>query len=149
MHRKFIALIIATAVAVTGLSAAPARADENDLVKFLAGFAALAIIGSAIHNRDRDDAPVTHYVTPPKHPIPPRPLPPQVSKLQLPQQCLHTYSVHNKPRRLFGARCLKRTYSYNNSLPRACQFQFRHGNETRTGYEPVCLRERGYRTARR
>jgi len=43
MHRKFIALILATAMAITGLSAAPARAD-GDTARIFAGLALLAII---------------------------------------------------------------------------------------------------------
>ena len=62
MYRKFIATILATAVAVTGLTAAPARAGDDDVLKLLAGVAAVAIIGTAIaknRDRDRDDDYVT------------------------------------------------------------------------------------------
>lgn len=150
MHRKFIALIVASAVAVTALSTAPARADEHDVAKILAGLAALAFIGVAIeHNRDNDQPTASYSGRTPPRPIRPRPLPPQVSKYQLPQHCLHRYSVNNGHRRLFGKRCLNNNYRHTASLPYACQFQFKDGRETRTGYEPRCLRERGYRFARR
>lgn len=150
MHRKFIALIVATAVAVTTLSAAPARADEREIAKILAGLAALAFIGVAIeHNRDRDQPITSHIGRTPPRPVKPRPVPPQVSKFQLPNHCLHKYSVNNGQRRLFGKRCLSNNYRHTASLPYACQFQFRDGRETRTGYEPRCLRERGYHFARK
>lgn len=56
MYRKFIAVILVTAVAITGLTAAPARAQDSDLLKILGGVAAIAIIGTAIaKNKDRDD----------------------------------------------------------------------------------------------
>ena len=54
-HRSFIALIsaLSLAVAITGASAAPARAGD-DTARVLAGIAALAIIGAAIEE-SRDD----------------------------------------------------------------------------------------------
>lgn len=147
MHRKFIALIIATATAITltSVSAAPVAADERDIGKILAGLAALAFIGAAIERNRDDDRPTTSY----HKPVKPRPLPPQVSRNRLPDHCLSTFKVGHSKRRLFGKRCLNNSYRYTSSLPYACQFQFRDGRETRTGYEPRCLRERGYRFARR
>ena len=53
MHRKFIAVVLAASVAITGFSAAPARADE-DVAKFIAGVVALGLIGAAI-NDAKDD----------------------------------------------------------------------------------------------
>ena len=52
MYRRFIAIILASAVAVTGLSSAPARADGDDVLKVLGGLAALAAIGVAIDRYD-------------------------------------------------------------------------------------------------
>ncbi|MDW3118383.1 MAG: hypothetical protein R8G60_11815 [Roseovarius pacificus] len=46
-HRQFIAAVLAAAVAVTGMTAAPARAD-NDAAKVIAGVAALAVLGAAM-----------------------------------------------------------------------------------------------------
>ncbi|SEQ00889.1 hypothetical protein [Thalassovita taeanensis] len=54
MSRKFIATILAASLAITGFSTAPAQAGNDDLAKFLAGAAALVIIGSAIDdNKNR------------------------------------------------------------------------------------------------
>ena len=56
MYRKFIAIVLGIAVAITGLTAAPARAADDDFLKILGGVAAIAIIGSAIAKaKDRDD----------------------------------------------------------------------------------------------
>lgn len=171
MHRKFITLVLASAVAVTGLTA-PARAGSEDLAKFLAGFTALVIIGSAIEDaRDRKDVNVTRHNTYPpntynhprhshnkhqhthkktiKQPIKPKPLPPKFSRYNLPGECMRTFKVNRKNVNLLGNGCLKNRYSHVKSLPYACQFQFRTREGTRTGYEPVCLRERGYRISRR
>lgn len=64
MGRKFIATILSAAIAVTAVSA-PARADNSDIVKFLAGATALVIIGKAIQNSKDKDEKQTHYV--PRH----------------------------------------------------------------------------------
>ncbi|MHA6262936.1 hypothetical protein ACXYMO_07025 [Arenibacterium sp. CAU 1754] len=168
MHRKFITLIVASAVAVVGLTA-PARAGSDDLAKFLAGFTALVIIGSAIEDaRKRDDVNVTRNPYPhntygntygntrgntyghTRHqPVHPKPLPPRVARFDLPGECMRTYKINRKNVNLLGRGCLKERYRHTQSLPYACQFQFRTREGTRTGYEPVCLRERGYRISRR
>ncbi|MGR3455467.1 hypothetical protein [Pseudooceanicola sp.] len=68
MGRKFIATILAAALAVTAISA-PAQARNNDdLVKFLAGATALVIIGKAIHDsKERKERNETHYRPQPRH----------------------------------------------------------------------------------
>lgn len=149
MHRKFITLIVAAAVAGTSF-AAPARADSDDIAGALFGIAALALLGKALSNRNDDRAPVVqqHYQPNPS-PVRPRPLPQSFTRYDLPGQCLRSYRVNNKSVRLFGAGCLQRNYRFTNSLPYACQLQFNNQNGSRTGYEPLCLRERGYRIARR
>ena len=52
MHKKFIALIVVTAVALTGVSASQARAaDAKDI---LGGLAAIAIIGAGVHYYNKE-----------------------------------------------------------------------------------------------
>ncbi|TDE35966.1 hypothetical protein [Antarcticimicrobium sediminis] len=60
-HRSFIALIsgLALTVAITGATAAPARAD-NDAARIFAGLVGLAIIGAAIEDSRNDRGPVVH-----------------------------------------------------------------------------------------
>lgn len=147
MHRKFIALIVSTAICITAISALPARAGNDDTAKAIAGFAALAILGLAIHNaRDRDDTPTASYTAPPPkpHTVRPRPLPQQVARYNLPAKCLRNHRLHGGPARLLGLQCLQRNYRFTSQLPQACRLRF-NGRVTRTGYEPLCLRERGYR----
>lgn len=160
MHRKFIALIIAAATAITTLTAtaAPARANE-DFGKVLAGLAALAIIGAAINDAHKDHGPaVTRRSTrpvddwsrkPAVRPAPVRPLPSAVTRYDLPQQCLRRFEGYRGNSRLLGLTCLQRNYRHTGSLPYACQVNFGNGRHNATGYEPVCLRERGYRITRR
>ncbi|HKL05514.1 MAG TPA: hypothetical protein VJ929_06860 [Roseovarius sp.] len=66
LHRQFIAAVLAAAVAVTGLTAAPARAD-NDAAKVIAGVAALAIIGAAVADANKSKRPKVIYQAPPAY----------------------------------------------------------------------------------
>lgn len=143
MHRKFIALVLVAAVAITGLSAAPAFADGKTARQFGA-LALLGIIALAIQDSQRKRQVVTHNYN-----VSPRPLPPKVTRMDLPRQCLRSHSVNGRNRNLFGVGCLNRNYGFTRSLPYACQLGFRDRGRNRIGYEPVCLRERGYRFARR
>jgi hypothetical protein len=141
MHRKFIALILATALAITGLSAVPARAD-GDTARLLAGLAALALIGVAIQKKNK------RRVVSRNQTVQPLPLPSRVTRFDLPQRCLRSRSVNGRQRTLFGARCLQKNYIQNRSLPNACRLGYWSGDRNRAGYDPQCLRERGYRFAR-
>lgn len=150
-HRKFIAFILCLSLAITGFSAAPARADE-DVAKVLAGIAALAIIGKVIHDRrdDRRAAPVTRqhvtrqpvYTPPPA--IQPRPLPPRVARYDLPGQCLREFRGYSG-RKLLGERCLQNSYRHTASLPRDCRVTFWNGRKNKTAYKSRCLMRQGYR----
>ena len=155
MHKRFIAIIITATVAITGFTAAPARADSDDLAKALAGIAALAIVGKIIHDRNEDKRAVTrhnvykppHHVQRP-HPVKPRPLPPQVSRRLLPEQCLRRAEGRHGITRVFGARCLERNYRHVASLPNHCSEQVWTKRGWRWGYNAHCLRQNGYRVNR-
>ncbi|MEM7731250.1 MAG: hypothetical protein AAF280_00520 [Pseudomonadota bacterium] len=56
----------AIAIAFAGLSASPARAD-NDTAKIIAGVAALAIIGAAISENRKDRRQVSRYYNRPAY----------------------------------------------------------------------------------
>ncbi len=150
MHRKFIALILATSVAVTGLSAAPAFADGKTARQF-GWLALLGIVALAVQDSNRKRAVTRNYTytTPPRATPAPRALPPQVSRKVLPQQCLRRRNVDGRQRNLFGAGCLNQNRIQVKSLPYACQLGYAEGRDYRIGYEPQCLREHGYRTAHR
>ena len=66
-YKGFITTLMAAAIALTGATAKPARAD--DTAKIIAGVAALAIIGTAIaRSKKNDDHRVTrHHYQPPRH----------------------------------------------------------------------------------
>ncbi|MBE1285286.1 MAG: hypothetical protein GJ676_18380 [Rhodobacteraceae bacterium] len=150
-HKKFIATILIAALAVTGFTATPARADE-DVAKVLAGLAALAIIGAAISN-DRDDH-VVHRRQPVRIDPNPnkqnhvRPIPPAIARYDLPRQCVRSFPELGG-KRVLGLACLKQNYRHVQALPYACRVSVERGRKQRTGYETLCLRERGYRISHR
>ena len=164
IHRQFIATIAAVSMAITGFSAVPARAGDDDLAKALAVILGVAIVGSAIKN-NKDDRKSRHEVHRPKpradhvrrdHVKPrhkryePRPLPRHVSRKLLPQRCL--FNVRNKNGRsiqAFGERCLERHYKYSNSLPRECGRRVWTKRGQAYGYAARCMSRRGYELARR
>ena len=175
MHRKFIALIIAASLAVTGLSAAPARADAEDAAKVIAGVAALAILGAAIADAKDDKDRVTRNRDHLRHENRhrghgkkwdhrqgrdrwdkthrnnnhARALPKRVKRKLLPRACRTDVRLRGgQSIRGFGRGCLKRNYGYANSLPHACKttVRGRHG-KLRTVYRGRCLYRHGYREA--
>ncbi|MCM2563705.1 hypothetical protein M8756_16360 [Lutimaribacter sp. EGI FJ00015] len=158
MSRRFIATILVGALAVTGLTAVPARADGEDIAKALAGIAALAIIAKTIENRNdrRHEAEVSRQGTWPKHghvtgPIRPRPLPDHVRKASLlPRECLVNVRSRHRDYRAFSGRCLADHRITARNLPNACMVETRgRGHRYNQIYfRESCLRDRGYRTAR-
>ncbi len=149
MHRKFITLIVALAITVTTLSAAPVRADEN-VRNILAGLAALAVIGAIIKERrdDDDDVPVVSRRVAPQPYVQPRPLPPRVSGWALPRDCMRRFNTDRGKKDLLSLRCVERNYPQLRNLPRSCARQVDTGRGDRWGYAPNCLRQKGYSFAR-
>jgi len=147
-HRKFIAFIVATSIAITGFSAAPARADE-DVAKFIAGMALLGILGAAINDARKNDRAVTqphYYPHQPHHPGGQvRPLPPKLHKYNLPAQCVQYFPHYSQTYPLASNLCLKRHYGSTRALPAACKVRFWNGRNHRVGFKPNCLRKHGYR----
>lgn len=159
MHKKFIALIVATAITITGVSASQARAA--DAGEILGGLAAIAIIGAAVNHYQKEQrkeevsrkyekkyyAPKAkkhhHKSHAKKHRT--RPLPKRVARYDLPQRCLRKYGSYHGKRPLLAPNCLKKHYKYTNSLPNQCKVGFWNGKKVKRGYEPACLRHHGFR----
>ncbi|MEL6617250.1 MAG: hypothetical protein AAFP16_00125 [Pseudomonadota bacterium] len=154
IQKQFIATVAAAAIAVTGISAAPARAGDDDVGRALATILGLAIVGAVIADsrNDKASAPVYHgnnYRVYPGHPKP-RPLPPRVGRKLLPQDCLYSFKTRGgRTAKVFGQRCLNRSYHHANSLPRACARQIDTRQGRRYGYGAKCLSNHGYKLARR
>lgn len=158
MHRKFITLIIVAAIAVTGFSA-PARAGNKDFAKALAGLAALAIIGAAIHdNRNHRPAVSRRETVPvyraPKHRrhwyVTPRPMPQHVARTILPQSCIRNVDLgHGKRTQVLGRDCMYNNYRFTRTLPSACVQRNWGHRGARRGFNVHCLKQNGYRISRR
>ncbi len=148
IQKRFIAAIAAVAIAVTGISAAPARAGDDDAAAAIAALLGLAVIGAVIADKRKDKKERREAIQRPL-PKPVKPLPRRVSRKLLPQQCLRSFRTDRGQRRVFGQRCLNRNYDYVNSLPRQCHREFYTDRGWRQGYGARCLNRHGYQLARR
>ncbi len=139
MSRKFITSILIAAVTVTGisLSAAPAKAGNDDLAKILFGATALIIIGKAIESNNKAEAASRHKqkVTPPR---------PSIRRKALPARCLRVHDTWDGRVRMLGQRCLEKRYTHVNQLPRQCKTRVRTYDGPRQGYQMRCLRNKGF-----
>ena len=162
MHRKFIALVLSAAIAVTSLSAAPARADDTE--KWIAGAAALAIIGIAIHEENKKKRKrhaqqqyyynnhgqsYTHGHAGPTVYQQPKPQVYHNPKL-LPGKCKRIGVLQGHQVRGLGRGCLKRHNINVQALPQQCKYKLYDPktNERRVIFGGRCLRDQGYRLAR-
>ncbi|WP_299722010.1 hypothetical protein [uncultured Tateyamaria sp.] len=161
IHRQFIATIAAIAIAITGFSAAPARAGDDELAAALAVILGLAVVGTAINKRkdEKKARQQAHTYQPrakPRHVQPqhghiqPRPLPRQVDRRLLPQRCLFNLETE-RGRNIqgFGQRCLNRHYNFTNTLPQQCHRRVWTRNGLGHAYGARCLNKHGYQLARR
>ena len=155
MSRKFIAAVALSALMAASFGAAPARADDRDTIRAIAGIGALLLLGKVIHDnkKDRRKEQVYHNNRPAKlghgyqrpHHVKPRPLPQRVRKMTLPRHCLKTVKTRGYKTRFMGQRCLQNNYRWAGQLPRACTVKVRGNRGMRYGYEPRCLKQHGYR----
>lgn len=67
----------------------------------------------------------------------------------VPHGCLRAVETRFGTQRMFGRRCLERNYRYAQSLPGRCAVRVYTSNGPRRGFDPLCLREQGYRSDRR
>lgn len=143
MSRKFIAAILAASMAITSFTAAPARAaSDEDIAKFLFGAAALAIIGKAISDNNRND--VNRYRNR-ELVVTPRPRDRKV----LPRRCVkRANTALGNNTRVLGAKCLNRHYKRADRLPISCRLPMWTQNGRKPAYLVRCLRDRGYSIAR-
>ncbi|MDW3224002.1 MAG: hypothetical protein R8G34_14135 [Paracoccaceae bacterium] len=156
MHRKFIATIVAAALAVTTIGNAPARANDN-VLGALAAIAGIAIVGKVIHDhnkrKDQRNTVTRQTYNPPVqsynnqvYNLKPRPLPKRANRKLLPGNCLRSADTRQGRVRYFGQRCLQQSYKFANRLPQNCKVRVRGQGR---GYEARCLRQNGYQLARR
>lgn len=151
MSHKFTRSLLAAAVALTSLTAAPVAAEhKRNVDRFIAG------AGTFLWYHDRSNrADLRHRGQERRHGL--HSLRHKDGGVRakrrapLPASCLTRIRTFDGPVRMFGNRCLQRNYRQADWLPRACRMHvrsWRHGRKvTRVGYHPGCLRNRGYRVA--
>jgi hypothetical protein len=147
MTRPLMASVLALSIAMTSMTALPARAGNNDnFGNFLAGAIAAIIISKALEQNQaatrRRNPPI--QVTPPPRP---RPRPP-VYKIRgiLPSDCFFTKRTSKGRRGLYGATCLNETMRRPERLPRACRTSVSiRGGRRASVYDAKCLQNRGFR----
>lgn len=173
MSRKFISVIVAASIAVTALTAPQAQAGNRELNRFLAGVAAIAIIGAIANEKSSSQARQPAYIPPtprrdyeqrrddnlrrqnefhsyPIAPPTPRPLPRHVSRKSLPSVCVKNVQANGHRRNVLMLNCLKRNFSYTASLPNTCSTNVARNDGTRfvrPAYGLRCLQNHGYSVA--
>lgn len=165
MSHKFIAAVVAAALAVVTIGNAPARADE-DVARALAAIVGAAVVGAIINHELKDRKEEKRVTQRKDSRVPevwrrdqssdrvirrsePRPLPAQVKRKLLPGNCLRSFETSDGRARVFSKKCLKENYTFNRSLPQACAVKFRTQKKRQSGYDARCLRRQGYQLARR
>ena len=134
MFRNLTAYMSAAAVACAGFTAAPARADDNDLLKLLAGAAVIGIIAhEARKDRKRREA---------RHPAPPPPPAPVIS-YTLPGQCLTTLRDGQGWKGYYFKSCTDGIL--RSQLPAECLREVSTQSGIRLAYAEPCLLNRGYK----
>lgn len=116
------ALIIAAIVS----GSTPARASNDDLIRFLLGAATVAVIVRSFN--DRDPTPTRRY-----------------RSNELPAHCVETLRVRQRHVDVYNARCLSRAGVHN--LPQRCHEAIPTNRGTRQVYRARCLERSGYRVA--
>lgn len=124
LSRRLTMFVAGAAIALAGLAAAsrPARADAEDILRFLAGAVIIAAIVNAV-----DDNQSPRYI----------------DRWVLPDSCLETVRVNWRDITVYNARCLNRA-GYQN-LPNNCLRNFQVNGHGRRGYVAECMWDAGYR----
>ncbi|MCY1126529.1 hypothetical protein OU426_06660 [Frigidibacter sp. RF13] len=145
MKRQMISLAAAAALALSGM-AAPARAEDKDVLKLLLGAAAVGLLINQVNkNKNKTDR-VTRNPYPyvgddwtyqgddRNH----------KKARYIPSECVMDVTVGGRLREVVSARCLKE-FGLARKVPAECGFDIRTSVGTRTVYGPQCLRDYGYR----
>jgi hypothetical protein len=166
--RRFAATLAATATALALMTAAavPARAytRSDDFAKALAALAAIAIVGSALS--DRNDDRRDHQVVVPQNPHGKKwshrrgwdekerhhqkgyvQRKHRAREIVLPAQCAVEVGGRRYSTVVYPKRCLQRA-GIEARLPRQCETYIRSRGRTRTAFDQNCLLNSGFRTQR-
>ena len=141
MSKRLIATVLAASLALTSVSAAPARAaDSGEIARFIFGAGALLMLGQALSKNDRNRNVTRRYDYDQDYHVytPPRP------RKILPSACLRVNRFDNGPRRFFGRPCLRNNNVRIGRLPNQCKRTIWTYNGKRTVFAARCLRRNGW-----
>lgn len=150
--KKLIALALAGTVALTSTATPAVAADRDDQIgAILFGLAALAVLGTAIENRNDRDRPRTEAHNPRPAANPPRQgdglgIPPRARVL--PARCFRRVETREGQAQFYAKRCLRNNYRFADRLPARCETAVRTDRGFRIGYRPRCLHRLGFSRAR-
>ena len=165
MARKFIATILAAALAISAFSLPARAASEKDIIKLLAGAAAIAIIGKAIKDgRDREREAVTRQRTQTVRPQYVRPgyrndrgrghahdrnrhdrgYVDQTRRMVIPSSCKVRVGTRAGTLDGYDYRCLQRNVSFADRLPGRCVVAADATRGPRFVYSSRCLAGEGF-----
>jgi Ni/Co efflux regulator RcnB len=145
--KKILITALAASLALTSLTAAPARAGSDDVGKILLGAGALFIIGSALsRHHDRDRHVTRRHVHRPHidQDWNGRGLHLRHNHRVLPRVCLRQNRWGGGPHRVMFRRCLANNMHRIGRLPGVCQFRLHTHRGTRHAFSPRCLRRHGW-----
>lgn len=161
MTRYFTAAVLSAALAISGLSAAPARADASSdrAAKLILGAIALYGVARSIDNNGNRSVTVQRYGYDQNNRYRQNNRYDQHSRDRdryerehrydhgrrnvLPSQCLTVDRMHRGARNVIAQRCLSR-FGYRTRLPRGCSVDFRDRNGRDEAYDAACLLRNGY-----
>lgn len=173
-HQRTLALFVVFALGVTSL-ASPARADSSDVAKWVAGAAALAIVGAAVARERRDRRETTRRATDPVYvegPLAERDRAyrrfgyssydyderqyqrgkrnrSRHDHYALPLRCARNGHSAQGQVYGFGRKCLRRHFKNFGALPRHCAVRLREYGERRgVIYHNGCLHRNGFYVAK-
>lgn len=166
-RNAFISVVLAAALAVTGFTSSPAVAGNDGVKKFIAGAAALAIIGAVVADQNKKKRKSHAHVATRNHGFQQGHHGGFKTQRKHHKQYGHKQHGHHKRAHLparcqtqgytqhgtvygFGRHCLLKSYSHFNALPHKCAVNAlsQHGKH-RVIYHGQCLQQSGFRVAHR
>ncbi|MEZ5911199.1 MAG: hypothetical protein R3D84_02355 [Paracoccaceae bacterium] len=135
---RLTATIAAAAIALSGVTAAPARADSNDLIKLVLGAAVIYGIAKEVDRRNDKKKARNHARYDPK---------PDSAAIQrkidrAARYCAVDVRDHRGVTTYYDKQCLRRA-GITRRLPAYCEYDLRLTKGTSRVYDGQCLREAG------
>ncbi|WP_163847672.1 hypothetical protein [Pseudooceanicola aestuarii] len=147
MTRKFFAILLSATIATTSIGAAPVQAGDRDAARAIAGIAAIAILGAAIHESQRGNrAPQQTHGRPHRQPQAHQPQR-QHRARAVPASCLVDTRVNRQRVSALRMRCVDR--NVRGRAPQSCVRRTTANHGPRYVYGKRCMRNNGYVVARR